>query len=99
MAATSGRVPIALLAAVTATSRVRGPIRSAYCASGSSPVTRSTSAHLTVTPPPPPRRHPRPHVRVMTEPGHHDVIARGPAPGQGVRDPVGERGRAGPEDH
>ena len=50
IAVTSGRVPIALLAAVTATSRVRGPMRSAYWPTGSSPVTRSTSAHLTVTP-------------------------------------------------
>src|ERR671917_445585 len=50
MAATSGRVPIAELAAVTATSRVRGPSSSSYCQSGSSPVSMSTSAQRTPTP-------------------------------------------------
>ena len=43
-------VPMALLAAVTATTFVRGPIRESYCSAGSSPVARSTSAHLTTTP-------------------------------------------------
>ena len=43
-------VPIALLAAVIATSLVRGPIRSGYCVAGSSPVVGSNSAHRTVTP-------------------------------------------------
>jgi hypothetical protein len=50
IAATSGRVPIALLAAVTATTRVRGPIRSANRATGNSPVAGSNSAHRTVAP-------------------------------------------------
>jgi hypothetical protein len=47
---TSGQVPIALLAAVTATSRVRSVSSSSYCQSGSSPVSMSTSAHRTTMP-------------------------------------------------
>ena len=50
IAATSGLVPIALLAAVTATSLVRAVTRLAYCAAGSSPVAGSTSAHRTTAP-------------------------------------------------
>ena len=50
MAATSGRVPMRLLAAVTATSRVRGDSSPAYWAAGSSPVTGSGSAQRTTAP-------------------------------------------------
>ncbi len=50
IAATSGRVPMMLLAAVTATSLVRFPISRAYCPAGSSPVTGSTSAQRTSAP-------------------------------------------------
>ena len=50
MAARSGRVPTTLLAAVTATSRVRSDSSSPYWAAGSSVVARSTSAHRTVAP-------------------------------------------------
>jgi hypothetical protein len=50
MDATSGRVPMALLAAVTATRRVRGLMSSSYCQVGSSPVSMSTSAHRTTAP-------------------------------------------------
>src|ERR1700761_6328936 len=39
-----------LLAAVTATSRVRSLTSETYCSAGSSPVDMSTSAHRTVTP-------------------------------------------------
>ena len=49
MAATSGRVPRILLAAVTATSRVRSDTSVRYWAAGSSPVDMSTSAQRTVT--------------------------------------------------
>ena len=48
---------------------------------------------------PPGRLDPRPHVGVVVEPGHHDVVARRPRPGQRVGDPVRERGGARPEDH
>src|ERR671920_44735 len=50
IARTSGRVPTALLAAVTATSRVRRLISSSYCHSGSSQVSMSTSAQRTTAP-------------------------------------------------
>ena len=50
MAATSGLVPTTLLAAVTATSRVRSDSRSPYWAGGSSVVDVSTSAQRTVAP-------------------------------------------------
>ncbi len=41
---------MALLAAVSATRRVRRLTRSAYCQAGSSPVSMSTSAQRTATP-------------------------------------------------
>ena len=50
IAATSGTVPMALLPAVTATSRVRSPTRSANWPAGSSPVAGSNSAQRTVAP-------------------------------------------------
>ncbi len=50
IARTSGRVPTALLAAVTATSRVRRVISSSYCQTGSSQVSMSTSAQRTTAP-------------------------------------------------
>ena len=43
-------MPTALLAAVTATSRVRRVISSSYCHSGSSQVSMSTSAQRTTAP-------------------------------------------------
>ena len=50
MTATSGLVPTMLLAAVTATSRVRSDSRSRYWAAGSSAVEESTSAQRSVAP-------------------------------------------------
>ena len=48
--ATGGRVPMRLLAAVTATSRVRGDSSDATASTGSSPVAGSKSAHRTTAP-------------------------------------------------
>ncbi len=50
MAATSGRVPMRLLAAVTATSLVRSDKSPSYWSAGSSPVAGSTSAQRTTAP-------------------------------------------------
>ncbi len=50
IAATSGRVPMMLLAALTATSRVRSPISSPNWPAGSSPEGSSTWAQRTVAP-------------------------------------------------
>ena len=50
MARTSGRLPMALDAAVTATTRVRSPITSSKRCAGSSPVSVSNSAQRTVAP-------------------------------------------------
>src|SRR5215471_7368844 len=96
MAARSGRVPTTLLAAVTATSRVRSDSSSPYCPAGSSVVARSTSAHQTVAP----RGglHPRPDVGVVVEPGYHDLVPPLPAPGQRLGEPVGEGGHVRAQD-
>lgn len=50
IAATAGRVPIRLEAAVTATRRVRSPVTAAMSSAVSSPVAGSKSAHRTVAP-------------------------------------------------
>ena len=50
IAPTSGTVPVAGLPSGTVTRRVRGVIRCSYCQVGTSPVSRSNSAHRTVTP-------------------------------------------------
>ena len=74
--ATSGRVPIRLLAAVTATSRVRSLI------SEPDRLDRQLSARrIEVRPPNPGARplggdHPRPDVGVVVEPGDHDLVPR-----------------------
>ena len=66
---------MALLAAVTATSRVRSSTRSRV-------LLGRQLAGRRVELRPPHRRagrlgrlHPRPHVRVVVEPGHHDLVA------------------------
>ena len=42
--------------------------------------------------------HPGPDVGVVVEPGHDHLVARPPAPGQRVREPVGEGGHVRAED-
>src|ERR1700735_2984211 len=109
MAATSGRVPITLLAALTATTAVRDDSSSPNCAAGSSPVAVSTSAQRITAPAPAAARSPGParargrpprrDIRVMVEPGHDHLVSRPPAGRQGACQPVSQGGHARPEDH
>ena len=99
MAATSGRVPMRLLAAVTATSLVRSDNSSSYWAVASSPLSRSTSAQRTTCAGTSGGLHPRPHVRVVVEPGHDHLVSRCPAPRKRLGEPVGEGGHVRSEDH
>src|ERR1019366_6237689 len=99
-------VPTMLLAAVTATSRVRSLSRSPYWLGGSSAVDTSTSAQRTTASRRAAARTPRRTVaswaglgNTTPAPGPPPPAPRPPLPGQGFRQPVGKRGHVRAEDH
>ena len=94
---TSGIVPIRLDAAVTATSRVRSLSTASTCSG-------VELAGLGVEVGPAHGRpdrlggdHPGPHVGVVVEPGHDDLVARAPALGEGAGEVHRQLGHRAPE--
>ena len=98
MPATSGRVPIRLLAADTATSLVWSEISSASCGELQVALGQLHVGEAHPGPGPDRRLHPRPDVRVMVEPGDHDLVAGAPARRERAGQPVGQGGHVRAED-
>ena len=97
MPASSGTVPIAFEAAVTATQRVRSDSTASTAAAGSASVSgvglREAHGRAGALG----RDHPRPHVGVVVEPRDHDLVARRQRPPDGGRKPHRHRGHRGAE--